>query len=110
MPLTVAATGLLANDTDVNGDPLTAIKVTDPSHGTVTVNADGSFTYTPVTGYTGSDSFGQRPRDSAAASACSTLLRPKPPPPNCEPPPGGVVNEPGGGCSMDGGPAVFRVG
>jgi LPXTG-site transpeptidase (sortase) family protein len=32
-------------------------KLTDPSHGTVTVNTDGTFTYTPDANYNGSDSF-----------------------------------------------------
>jgi hypothetical protein len=36
---------------------MTAVKVTDPSHGSVVLNSDGSFVYTPTTGYTGSDSF-----------------------------------------------------
>ena len=39
--------GVLANDTDVEGDALTPVVVSGPSHGTVTLNADGSFTYTP---------------------------------------------------------------
>src|SRR5262249_38584365 len=42
-----AGSGVLTNDTDVDADTLTAVKVTDPSHGTLTLNANGSFTYTP---------------------------------------------------------------
>ena len=46
--LTVSADkGVLANDTDVEGDPLSAILVTPPRLGTLNLNADGSFTYTP---------------------------------------------------------------
>lgn len=37
--------------TDADGNPLTYAKVADPSHGAVTVNADGTFTYTPVANY-----------------------------------------------------------
>ena len=48
---------VLANDSDPDGDALTAAKASDPSHGAVTVNADGTFTYTPTAGYSGSDSF-----------------------------------------------------
>jgi VCBS repeat-containing protein len=48
---------VLANDTDADGNTLTAVKVSDPAHGTVTLNSDGSFTYTPSSGYTGTDSF-----------------------------------------------------
>lgn len=52
--LTVAAPGLLAND---SGVAPAAAKLTNPAHGTVTVNANGSFSYRPNAGYVGSDSF-----------------------------------------------------
>ena len=42
-----AGVGVLANDTDPDGDVLSAVLVTGPSNGTLTFNADGSFTYTP---------------------------------------------------------------
>jgi len=45
--LTVYAPGVLANDTDADGDPLTAILVSGPDKGTLTFNSNGSFTYTP---------------------------------------------------------------
>ena len=55
--LNVAAPGVLANDTDAEGDPLTAIYVSGPvvvggppvpgGAGALTLNADGSFTFTP---------------------------------------------------------------
>jgi VCBS repeat-containing protein len=51
------ATGILANDNDPDGDILTASLVTDTSHGTMTLNPDGSFTYTPNSDFAGSDSF-----------------------------------------------------
>src|SRR2546427_4283438 len=38
--LTVSAPGVLANDTDADGDTLTAVLVSGPSHGTLTLNAD----------------------------------------------------------------------
>jgi len=58
--LNVAAPGVLANDTDADGDPLTAVLDTYwlPLHGNVTLNANGSFIYTPDPGYTGTDDFG----------------------------------------------------
>jgi hypothetical protein len=56
-PLTVAAPGVLANDSDPEHDPLSAVLVSGPSHGTLTLNPDGSFTYTPASNHTGSDSF-----------------------------------------------------
>ncbi|HEY1488569.1 MAG TPA: esterase-like activity of phytase family protein [Micromonosporaceae bacterium] len=49
-----AAKGLLAND---NGQPLTVVDHTQPAHGTVTVNADGAFSYTPNFEFKGTDSF-----------------------------------------------------
>jgi VCBS repeat-containing protein len=55
--LSVTAPGVLANDTAVNGNPMTPSLVSGPSHGSLTLNADGSFTYTPATNYSGSDSF-----------------------------------------------------
>ena len=42
------APGVLGNDTDVEGTPLTAVLVTGPAHGTLTLNPNGSFTYTPT--------------------------------------------------------------
>ncbi|WP_172300496.1 Ig-like domain-containing protein [Pseudoruegeria sp. HB172150] len=51
------ATDLLGNDSDANGDTLTLISVTDPSHGTLTLNIDGTYTYSPTSGYVGPDSF-----------------------------------------------------
>src|SRR5207248_10096770 len=58
--LTVAAPGVLANDTDANGDALTAVLVSGPAHGSVALNANGSFTYTPAAGYSRSDSYTQK--------------------------------------------------
>ncbi len=49
---------VLTNDTDANGDPLSvALNGTDPAHGTVELNEDGTFTYTPDEGYVGDDTF-----------------------------------------------------
>lgn len=57
-PLTVsAANGLLTSASNPSGYPLTAEAITQPQHGQLTVNPDGSFTYTPNPGYLGSDSF-----------------------------------------------------
>jgi VCBS repeat-containing protein len=63
-----AATGLLANDTDVDGPfPLTAALVGGPAHGTLTLNANGSFTYTPSANFNGSDQFTYKAVDGDGA-------------------------------------------
>jgi len=65
--------GLLANDTDADpGTTLTVSVNTNPSHGTVSVNPDGTFTYTPAIGYVGPDSFTYRCTDGALTSAIAT--------------------------------------
>jgi VCBS repeat-containing protein len=69
--LTVSAPGLLGNDTDADiGTTLTAVtnSVTGPSHGTVVLNGNGSFTYTPTLNYSGADSFFYRNNDGFANS------------------------------------------
>jgi VCBS repeat-containing protein len=72
-PLTVPAPGLLGNDTDANGDALSAALVSGPSHGTLALNADGSFTFTPAAGYTGSDSFTYQASDGQLSSPVATV-------------------------------------
>ncbi len=59
------AQGVLANDNDVENNSLTAVKVSDPSHGALTLNSDGSFTYVPATNYNGPDSFTYKANDGA---------------------------------------------
>ena len=54
---TVAAPGVLTNDTAPEGRTLSAAVATQPTNGSVTLNADGSFTYTPNDKFEGSDSF-----------------------------------------------------
>ncbi len=69
-----AATGVLANDTDVDNDPLTAVLATGPAHGLLVLNGDGSFNYTPDSGYVGSDGFTYLVRDGQAAEDTGTVL------------------------------------
>src|SRR5216117_3293860 len=70
--LTVSAPGVLANDSDVDGDPLSTILVTGPSHGTLTLNSDGSFTYMPALNFNGIDSFTYKATDGQAQSGIAT--------------------------------------
>ena len=61
--LIVAADGVLGNDSDPNGDPLSAVLVEDPAHGTLALGADGSFEYTPDADYNGIDTFSYKAND-----------------------------------------------
>jgi ELWxxDGT repeat protein/VCBS repeat-containing protein len=55
--VTIAARGVLTNDSDPDGNSLTATVATNPIRGTVALNPDGSFTYNPQAGTSGTDSF-----------------------------------------------------
>lgn len=70
--LTVPSLGVLQNDTDVES-PLTAIQVSSPSHGTLALNLNGGFTYTPAQNFTGSDSFTYKANDGTADSSVATV-------------------------------------
>lgn len=74
-PLTIAAgsCGLLDNDTDADGDSLTAAKVTNPSLGGVVVGSDGGFTYTPNANANGDDSFTYDASDGDLTSSPVTV-------------------------------------
>src|SRR6185295_4501838 len=71
--LTVNAPGVLSNDTDLDGDTLTATLGTGPTHGTLNLLPNGSFTYTPVSNYFGADSFTYRANDGLTNSALATV-------------------------------------
>jgi VCBS repeat-containing protein len=67
---------VLTNDTDADGNSLTVTglsPISGPSHGTLTLNADGSFTYTPNANYSGSDSFTYQATDSVSTSNTATV-------------------------------------
>ncbi len=65
--------GVLSNDVDVNGLPLTAQLVSGPANGQVTLNADGTFSYTPNGGFCGTDTFSYSATDGLATSAPATV-------------------------------------
>ena len=69
-PLIVAAPGILAND---SGSGIAVQSNTNPSHGTVTVNADGSYTYTPDPDFSGLDSYTYTIVDSLGATSTATV-------------------------------------
>lgn len=66
--------GVTGNDTDPEGDVLTAALVQGPTHGTLNLNSDGSFTYAPTGGYSGTDSFQYRANDGTSNSSVATVL------------------------------------
>src|SRR5439155_319271 len=65
---TAVVINVLANDSDVDGDSLTAAVVSGPSHGTLTPSANGTCTYTPAANFNGSDSFTYKANDGTTDS------------------------------------------
>ena len=65
--------GVLINDTDIEGDILTAVLEGGVSHGTLDLNGDGSFVYTPQSGYSGPDQFFYRASDGDLSSDIATV-------------------------------------
>ncbi|WP_179470366.1 cadherin-like domain-containing protein, partial [Mycolicibacterium vinylchloridicum] len=63
---------VLTNDTDPDGDTLTAAVDTAPSHGGLTLNTNGSFTYTPAENYYGTDTFSYIVTDGEGGTAVGT--------------------------------------
>jgi VCBS repeat-containing protein len=71
-PITVnLAQGVLLNDVD--SEALQAVQPSDPPHGSVTLNSNGSFTYTPDPNYNGSDTFTYKAYDGSLYSNLATV-------------------------------------
>jgi VCBS repeat-containing protein len=71
----LTGTSVLANDTDPDGAvALTAVLVTGPSNGALTLNANGTYTYTPNANFNGTDQFTYRASDGIATSNEATVL------------------------------------
>ena len=68
-----AAEGVLANDSDPEEDPLTAVLITGPTQGSVSLSASGAFTYAPNKGFVGVDTFTYRATDGLADSNFATV-------------------------------------
>ncbi len=64
----------MTNDTDPEGNSLTASLVTAPVNGTVVLNADGSFTYAPNANFSGLDSLVYQVCDNGTPSLCDTAI------------------------------------
>lgn len=70
---TLVVISVLANDTDVEGSPLTVSTVTVPANGTAVINADNTVTYTPNTDFVGLDTFSYTANDGDADSGPATV-------------------------------------
>jgi VCBS repeat-containing protein len=66
--------GVLANDSDPDGNTLSAIQLSLPQHGTVVLNPDGSFNYTPDSDYVGPDSFNYGATDGTLTATGTVAL------------------------------------
>ncbi|MDD9923031.1 MAG: Ig-like domain-containing protein, partial [Boseongicola sp.] len=71
--ITVPASGVLTLASDFDADVLTAVLESGPASGTLTLNSDGSFTYTPNAGFVGADTFRFRANDGAEDSSPATV-------------------------------------
>lgn len=69
----IAKPGILANDSSPSGSGLAAVLVSPPANGTLSLNADGSFTYAPVSGFSGMDHFTYLASDAVDQSGVATV-------------------------------------
>ena len=66
---------VIANDTDVEKDPLFVSAITiQPAHGTSTINNKSTITYSPQTGYSGTDSFAYQVSDGNGGNSTATVF------------------------------------
>jgi YVTN family beta-propeller protein len=72
--LGVPVPGVLGNDQTNGGGPMTAVLVGNVAQGTLALNANGSFAYTPAPGFSGTDSFTYRAVNSAGSSNLATVV------------------------------------
>jgi hypothetical protein len=73
MTLVITAPGILANDSDPDGDAVSALLVTGPANGSVALSVNGSFIYVPNADYNGLDSFTYRASDGSLNSDVATV-------------------------------------
>lgn len=72
--LAVVAPGVLGNDQNPLSGTMTAAVVNGPTHGTLTLNSSGSFTYTPAGGYVGADQFTYRASNGTNSNVATVAL------------------------------------
>jgi len=73
LSFTTPAPGVLGNDTDVDSPTLSAVLVSGPSHGNLSLASNGSFTYNPLPTFAGTDSFTYRATDGSLFSNVATV-------------------------------------
>lgn len=64
---------VLANDSDPDGDSLSVLSITQPAHGAAVLNAGGTISYTPKSGFAGSDAFTYTISDGRGGTASATV-------------------------------------
>ena len=72
-PLSVAAPGVMINDHDIDGDPLQVITISEPAHGSLILNANGSLVYVPNLNFNQTDSFAYQLNDGTDVSNIATV-------------------------------------
>ncbi|MGX9899809.1 cadherin-like domain-containing protein [Arthrobacter sp. SA17] len=72
-PLSVTSGAVLGNDADAEADALSAVLVTGPAHGTIALNANGTFTYTPEANFNGTDTFRYKANDGGSDSNVASV-------------------------------------
>jgi len=71
--LNISTPGVLGNDTDDDADPLSAVLDDEPNNGSLILNSNGSFAYTPNLNFIGTDSFTYHANDGQANSNLATV-------------------------------------
>jgi hypothetical protein len=71
--LGIVAPGVLGNDSDADGDALTAVLASGVASGSLALNGNGSFSYTPNAGFSGTDSFTYRAFDGVLQSNSTSV-------------------------------------
>ncbi len=72
--LNVSGAGVLANDADADGDTLNAELVSSPTRGSLVLQSNGGFTYTPETGFSGTDTFTYRAHDGVGVGHVARVI------------------------------------
>ncbi len=75
---TVSVSGLLLNDTDPDGDPLTIVGISSASNGSAVRERNGTITYTPSAGFVGEDSFTYTVYDGTSTASATVRVEVNP--------------------------------